>query len=83
MINNIFKRERREMALHHSCLSLRPYYTMRWVCVLVRGTANAIEKEPNASCIGYITLAFACVGSRFARVGLRFARVGSRFARVG
>ena len=23
MINNIFKRERREMALHHSCLSLR------------------------------------------------------------
>ena len=38
---------------------LRPYYTMHWICVLVTGTENAIEKEPNASHIGYITLAFA------------------------
>ena len=36
------------------------------------GTENAIEKEPNASRIGYITLAFACV---LLALCLRFACV--------
>ena len=29
MINNIFKRERREMALHHSCLSLNEFASLQ------------------------------------------------------
>ena len=61
---------------------LRPYYTMRWVYVLVTGTENAIEKEPNASLKHSHWLYYTSFCSHFARVGLRFAHVGSCFARV-
>ena len=70
-------------------VTLRPYYTMRWVYVLVTGTEYAIEKEPNASLkhrIGYITLAFACVllafCSLFARVLLALGRVLLALGRI-
>ena len=68
--------------VYFRCVYLRPYYTMRWVCVLVTGTENAIEKDPNASLKHSHWLYYTGFCSRFACVLLAVGHGGSLWVKT-